>query len=109
MAVSSAYKNKVRAALMQFAKKGHFPYYSECGFGLYGPGKEVLDLISREETRNGRPDITFVLRSKATDYPSQIGFKPAKPPSPTQKAQASAEAQRIINAYAPSGTRNPYI
>ena len=108
MAVSPAHKTKVRAALMQFAKQGRFPYYSECGFGLYGPGKEVLDLISREETRNGRPDITFVLRSKTTGYPSQIGFKPAKPPSETQKAEAGAEAQRIIKAYAPPGTSNPY-
>jgi hypothetical protein len=108
MAVSPAYNYKVRGALMEFAKKGRFPYYSECGFGLYGPGKEVLDLISREETGNGRPDITFVLRSKTTDYPSQIGFKPAKPPNAAQKAQARAEAQLIIDTYAPSGTRNPY-
>ena len=66
MAVSTAHKYKVRAALMQFVKTGLFPYYSECGFGAYGPWKNVLDEISREETRNGRPDITFVLRSKTT-------------------------------------------
>jgi hypothetical protein len=49
MAVSAAYKYKVRAALMQFVKTGLFPYYSECGFGAYGPWKNVLDEISREE------------------------------------------------------------
>jgi hypothetical protein len=79
-----------------------------CGFGAYGPGKDVLDEISREETRNGRPDITFVLRSKTTGYPSQIGFKSAKPPDDTQKVQARTEAQRLIDAYAPAGKRNPY-
>jgi hypothetical protein len=108
MAVLTAYKYKVRAALMQFAKTGLFPHYSDCGFGTYGPGKDVLDEISREETRNGRPDITFVLRSKTTGYPSQIGFKSAKPPDDTQKVQARTEAQRLIDAYAPAGTRNPY-
>jgi hypothetical protein len=92
----------------QFAKTGLFAYYSECGFGAYGPGKDVLDEISREETRNGRPDITFVLRSETTGYPSQIGFKSAKPPDDTQKVQARTEAQRLIDAYALAGTRNPY-
>jgi hypothetical protein len=48
MAVSTAHKYKVQAALMQFAKTGLFPYYSECGFGGYGPGKDVLDEISRD-------------------------------------------------------------
>lgn len=108
MAVSPAHKYAVRAALMQFAKKGQFPFYSHCGFGPRGPGKDVLDRISREETRNGRPDITFVLRSRVTGYPSQIGFKPAKTPTDQQKTAARAEAQRIISAYGPAGARNPY-
>jgi hypothetical protein len=100
MAVSTTYKYKVRPALMQFAKTGLFPYYSECGFGTYGPGKDVLDEISGEETRNGRPDITFVLRSKTTGYPSQIGLKSAKAPDDTRKVQARAEAQRLKAACA---------
>jgi hypothetical protein len=93
---------------MQFAKKGQFPFYSHCGFGPRGPGKDVLDEISRDETRNGRPDITFVLRSKSTGYPSQIGFEPAKRPTSQQKATARAEAQRIIATYGPPSARNPY-
>jgi hypothetical protein len=93
---------------MDFAKRGQFPFYSNCGFGPRGPGKEVLDEISREETRNGRPDITFVLRNKKTGYPSQVGFKPAKRPTDQQKADARAEAQRVIDAYSPPGTKNPY-
>jgi hypothetical protein len=108
MTVSQTHKYAVRAALMQFAKRGQFPFYGDCGFGPRGPGKGVLDEISREETRNNRPDITFVLRSRVTGYPSQIGFKPAKPPTEEQKKVARAEAQRIINAYGPPGARNPY-
>lgn len=108
MAVSPARKYAVRAALMQFARSGQFPFYSDCGFGPRGPGGDVLNEISHEETRNGCPDITFVLRSKTTGYPSQIGFMPAKPPTAQQKATARAEAQRVISAYGPPGTRNPY-
>jgi hypothetical protein len=108
MAFSPHYKYNVHAALMRFAKRGQFPFYSDCGFGPRGPGKEVLDEISRDESRSGRPDITFVLRSKTTGYPSQIGFKPAKSPTVQQKAEARTEAQRIIDAYSPPGTTNPY-
>jgi hypothetical protein len=108
MMVSPEYRYRVRAALMQFAKRGQFPFYSNCGFGPRGPRKAVLDEISRDETRSGRPDITFVLRSHATGYPSQIGFKSSKPPSDKQKAAARAEAQRIIDTYSPPRSRNPY-
>jgi hypothetical protein len=89
---------------MQFAKRGQFPFYSNCGFGPRGPGKDVLDEISRDEARSGRPDITFVLRSRTTGYPSQIGFKPAKTPS----GQPRAEAKRMIDGYGPPGATNPY-
>lgn len=108
MPVSPRYKLRLYAALMQFAKHGRFPYYSDCGFGPRGPRKEALDLISREETRKGKPDITFILRSMETGYPSQIGFKSAKPPSDDQKRQAREEAQKIIDAYGPAGAKSPY-
>jgi hypothetical protein len=109
MAVSPAHKYKVRAALMKFAKRGQFPFYSDCGVGgAYGPGKAVLDEISRDETRAGRPDVTFVLRSKTTGYPSQIAFESVSRPTDQQKATARAEAQRVIDAYGPPRTKNPY-
>jgi hypothetical protein len=108
MAVSPAHKYAVRAALIQFAKRGQFPFYGDAGFGPRGPSKDVLDQISREETQKGLPDITFVLRSKSTGYPSQISFKLAKPPTDEKKNVARAEARRIIRSYGPPGTRNPY-
>jgi hypothetical protein len=109
MAVSPAYQNRVRAALVRFAKAGRFPYYSRSGFGAREPRKEVLDRISHGETRQRRPDITYVLRSKKWGYPSQIGFRPAKPPKKWQKARAKSVADRIIKLYGPQGTRNPYL
>lgn len=108
MAVSPIYQSRVFSALIRFAKVGRFPYYGSCGFGARGPRKKVLDLISRGETRKHRPDITYVLRNRKWGYPSQIGFMPAKPPSKRQKARAKLEANRIIRAYAPAGTKNPY-
>lgn len=108
MAVSPAYESLVQTALMRFARKGLFPFYSQSGFGPRGPGKKVLDLISRKERRKRRPDITYVLRNKRSGYPSQIEFQPAKPPKPWQKARARAQAARIIKMYAPAGTINPY-
>jgi hypothetical protein len=108
MAVSPGYRGRVFSALIRFAKVGCFPYYGSCGFGARGPRKEVLDLISRVETRKRRPDVTYVLRNRKWGYPSQIGFMSAKPPSKRQKARAKLEADRIIKAYAPAGTTNPY-
>jgi hypothetical protein len=108
MAVSSAHQGKVLAALVRFAKAGRFPYYSQCGFGPRGPREEVLDLIHHGEKRKRRPDITYVLRSKKWGYPSQIDFRPAKPPKKWQKARAKLEADRIIKTYSPPGTKNPY-
>ena len=106
--VSPAHQRNVHAALVRFASAGHFPCYSSCGFGARGPRKEVLGLISRGEKRKRRPDITYVLRNKKWGYPSQIGFRRAKPPNKKQKARAKREANRIIKAYAPAGTKNPY-
>ena len=108
MAISPIYQSRVFSALMRFAKVGRFPYYGRCGFGARGPRKEVLDLISHGERRKRRPDITYVLRNRKWGYPSQIGFRPAKPPSKRQKVRAKLEANRIIKAYAPAGIRNPY-
>jgi hypothetical protein len=108
MAVSPVYQSKVLTALVRFAKAGRFPYYSQCGFGPRGPRKVVLDQIHHDEKRKGRPDITCVLRNKKRGYPSQIAFRPAKPPKKWQKRRAKSEADRIIKTYSPPGTKNPY-
>jgi hypothetical protein len=64
-----------------------------------GPWKGILDMIAREEVADGRPDITFLVVSKKTGYPGQIGFQDARPPSPAQKRQPREEFDRIVAFY----------
>jgi hypothetical protein len=88
-----------------------FPNYKEfgarVGIPAQGPCEAVLDQISREETSQGRPDITFVLINKRTGYPSRVGFVTRKTLTPQQKAHAHAEVQKVINKYSPA-TPNPF-
>ena len=73
----------------------------------YARHQSVLDWIAIEEKDAGRPDVTYVLHSVATGYPSQIGGRPAKPPSEGQKRKAREEMQKVIECYC-RGTSNPY-
>src|SRR6476620_4860500 len=57
---------------------------------VQGPWKSVLDAISREETNQGLPDITFVLVNKSTGYPSQIAFSQSRNPTSEQKESSLA-------------------
>jgi hypothetical protein len=77
------------------------------GIPARGPWKRILDHIAEEETRQGLPDITFLLINKSTGYPGQIGFTVAKPPSAAQRQKAKAEVQKIIEKYNP-GTLNRF-
>jgi hypothetical protein len=106
-------KHLIRSELLKcaIATPMEFPTYAafapRVGMPVQGPWKGVLDAISREETGQGRPDITFVLVNQRTGYPSQIGFSRSKPPTDKQKAHARAEVQRVIDRYSP-GTVNPF-
>jgi hypothetical protein len=103
----------IRSELMKCATASpmQFPTYStfapRVGMPVRGPWKGVLDAISRAETRQGLPDITFVLVNQRTGYPSQIGFTGSKKPTPQQIAHARSEVQNVINRYNP-GTPNPF-
>jgi hypothetical protein len=77
------------------------------GIPARGPWKRILDLIAKEELARGLPDITFLVVNKGTGYPSQIGFKDARPPTAAQKAQAKTEGQKIVARYNPDAA-NPY-
>src|SRR6516162_1245504 len=65
----------IRSELMKCATANpmEFPTYGtfapRVGMPVQGPWKGVLDAISRAETLQGRPDITFVLVNQRTGYP----------------------------------------
>ncbi len=74
---------------------------------IRGPWKKVLDEISQEETEKKLPDLTYLLKKKATGYPGQIEFKNAQVPDAQQKLQARKKLQEVIDKYN-QGALNPY-
>ena len=116
MASSIPYLSKkalIRSELLKCATATpmEFPSYGtfgpRVGMPARGPWKKILDLISEEDTKQGLPDVTFLLINKGTGYPGQIGFVNAKPPSAAQMAKARVEVQKIIDKYNP-GTVNQF-
>jgi hypothetical protein len=75
-------------------------FYAELGSAVHmaaqGPWKDLLDEIANEETTQGRPDFTYLVISKQTGLPGQIGFEPAKPPTPEQRKLADDEIQKVF-------------
>ncbi|MGI0525742.1 hypothetical protein [Rhizobium giardinii] len=104
-------KNEIRDALLCVAKEGQPMTYESFGemvsiWRMRG-AKDLLDLIAKEERAKKEPDITYMLRSATTKYPSQIGGQPAKPPTTEQKQLAREEMQAVIDRHCP-GAVNPY-
>ncbi|WP_316980028.1 hypothetical protein [Shumkonia mesophila] len=109
MAAAVRYLDKealIRAELMKCARAGETPSYREFGARVgippQGPWKPVLDKISREQTGQGLPDITFLLINKTTGYPGQIGFLRARKPTPEQKELARLKLQEVFEAFCPT-------
>ena len=106
-------KALIRSELLKCAKAKKMRVLTYAEFGervgipTRGPWKPILDLIAREETDQGLPDITFLIVTKRTGYPGQIGFKRADPPTPSQKGIALKEIQKVIDRYNP-GESNPF-
>jgi hypothetical protein len=96
-------KSAIIAALSQCARQRRTIFYGELGQQVdvpaRGPWKAVLDEIAREETANGRPDITFLVINKQTGFPGQIGFKPAKPPTREQRKIADDAIEKAFAYY----------
>jgi hypothetical protein len=69
------------------------------GMAAQGPWKPILDEIAKEETSQGRPDFTYLVISRQTGLPGQIGFESAKPPTPEQRKMADEEIERVFAYY----------
>jgi len=69
------------------------------GMPTQGPWKGILDEITLEETGQGRPDFTYLVINKQSGLPGQIGFEPAKPPTPAQRKQADDEIRKVFEYY----------
>jgi hypothetical protein len=99
-------KEDIRARLIDLARNRRTIFYSdlgsEVGIPARGPWKPILDEIAREETLNGRPDLTFLVINKQTGLPGQIQFEPAKPPTSDQRAFADQTLRAIFAFYSPS-------
>lgn len=99
-------KSAIVATLLRCARQRQTIFHGELGREVdvpaRGPWKPVLDEIAREEVANGRPDITFLVISRQTGLPGQIGFKPAKPPTPDQRRMADDVIQNVFAYYLPS-------
>jgi hypothetical protein len=96
-------KPAIIATLSQCARQRQTIFYGELGQKVdvppRGPWKPVLDDIAREETANGRPDVTFLIINKQTGFPGQIGFKPAKPPTREQRQIADDAIPKVFAHY----------
>jgi hypothetical protein len=69
---------------------------------------EDLNQIAMEEISHGYPDITYILHRSDPKYPSQILFRDAHNPDPTQLAALHSGIAEIIKLYCPPNTKDPY-
>jgi hypothetical protein len=103
MTEKSERKRRIRIELLKQAFKRETIFYSDlaplAGMPAQGPWKPILDEIAREETSQGRPDITYLVINKQSGLPGQIGFEPAKPPTPDQQKLAQSEIKKIFDYY----------
>ena len=95
-----------------------FMTYSEFGqkfaLGNFPPAwanRRTLDIAATEcksDEKLGNLDLTFLIRSSTTNYPSVIDGQPFDRKNPERQIRrARDEAQKIIDRFGP-GTRNPY-
>ena len=93
-------KNRVHAELMRLARAGQITYYGTLGAAVgkhaqWPKWTEVLDGISDDELAKGNPDITDLVLSATTGWPSRISrqFTNEKP-TPHQQQKAPTRTRR---------------
>ena len=105
-------KKRVHAELMRLAHAGQITYYGALGAAV---GKQarwplwthVLERISDDELAKGNPDITDLVLSAKTGWPSRIQFTNSKlTAQQKQKAQSGLDA--VFAHYCP-GKQAPML
>jgi hypothetical protein len=98
-------KNDVHDELMKLARAGEITYYSELGAAVGKHARwrlwtQILDGIS--DDYKGNPDITDLVLSAKTGWPSRISrqFTNDKP-TPEQKEKAQQGLDAVFSRYCP--------
>jgi hypothetical protein len=100
-------KKRVHAELMRLAHAGQITYYGDLGAAVEKHARwplwtQVLDGISDDELAKGNPDITDLVLSAKTGWPSRISrqFTDGKP-TPQQKEKAQRGLNAVFSHYCP--------
>ena len=100
-------KNRVHAELMRLARAGQITYYGALGAAVGKHARwplwtQVLDGISDDELAKGNPDITDLVLSAKTGWPSRISRQFTNDePTPEQKLKAQRGLNDVFNHYCP--------
>lgn len=93
----AARKAAIRAILVQQAQANETITYKRLGVAIDGPArgpwKRVLDAIRDEENAQKRPDITSLVVSNATQFPTYI------PKDTASRDRSMQERQRVFDYY----------
>ena len=98
-------KNRVHAELMRLARAGQITYYGALGAAVgkharWPKWTQVLDGISDDELAKKNPDITDLVLSAKTGWPSRIQFTNGKL-TPQQKQKAQSVLDAVFSHYCP--------
>ena len=107
-------KNRVHAELMRLARAGQITYYSALGAAVGKHARwplwtQVLDEISDDERAQSNPDITDLVLSAKTGWPSRISRQFTNgEPTPQQKQKAQLGLNAVFSRYCP-GKQAPIL
>lgn len=101
-------KDAIREELIGRAQQRRTMSYGELssivGVPLRGPWRPVLDVISREESAAGRPDITHLLINVRTGMTSRVEFEDARPRDPAHRARLREIQETCWAHHSPSSS-----
>jgi len=107
-------KKRVHAELMRLAHAGQITYYGALGAAVGKHARwplwtRVLDGISDDELARGNPDITDLVLSAKSGWPSRISRQFTNgEPTPQQKQKAQLGLNAVFSRYCP-GKQAPIL